>query len=137
MYNSIGDPLNASQNVVTTPSLKANMKGLSSFYKDVTNGTLPEVSFVVPKNLSSGHPGYSAPYAYEAFLADLVAKVQASGQWADTAIVITTDEGGGYFDSGFIQNMDFFGDGPRIPLIVVSPYAKKNYSLNTNQEYFV
>ena len=137
LYNSIGDPLNASQNVVTTPALKAKLKGLSSFYNDVTNGTLPEVSFVVPKNLSSGHPGYSAPYAYEAFLADLVAKVQASGQWADTAIVITTDEGGGYFDSGFIQNMDFFGDGPRIPLIVVSPYAKKNYSLNTNQEYFV
>ncbi len=135
VYNSIGDPLNASENVVTTPTLKAKLKGLTSFYSDVTNGTLPEVSFVVPKNLSSGHPGYSAPYAYEAFLADLVAKVQASSQWSDTAIVITTDEGGGYFDSGFIQNMDFFGDGPRIPLIVVSPYAKKNYIDHTYHDH--
>ena len=135
LYNAIGDPHNASANVVTNPSLKANLKGLTSFYNDVNNSALPSVSFVVPKNLSSGHPGYSAPYAYEAFLADLVAKVQASGQWADTAIIITTDEGGGYFDTGYIQNLDFFGDGPRIPMIVVSPYAKKNYIDHTYHDH--
>jgi phospholipase C len=47
--------------------------------------------------------------------------------WASTAIFITTDEGGGYYDSGYIQALDFFGDGTRIPLIVVSPYAKRGY----------
>jgi phospholipase C len=47
--------------------------------------------------------------------------------WQETAIVITTDEGGGYFDSGYIQTIDFFGDGPRIPLLVVSPYAKQGH----------
>lgn len=134
-YNNIGDPHNASSNVVGNSTLKANLKGLTSFYTDVAAGTLPEVSFVVPKNLVSGHPGYSAPYLYEAFLNDLVSRVQASSQWADTAIVITTDEGGGYFDSGFIQNLDFFGDGPRIPLIVVSPYAKKGYIDHTYQDH--
>jgi phospholipase C len=126
-YNTIGDPHNASANVVGNPGLKANLKGLTSFYADVTAGSLPEVSYVVPKNLASGHPGYSAPYAYEAFLSDLIGKIQASEQWRDTAIVITTDEGGGYFDTGFIQNLDFFGDGPRIPLVVVSPFAKRGY----------
>jgi phospholipase C len=135
LYNAIGDPLNASANVVANPSLKANLKGLASFYNDVSHSALPAVSFVVPKNLSSGHPGYSAPYAYEAFLSDLVAKVQASGQWADTAIIITTDEGGGYFDTGYIQNLDFFGDGPRIPMIVVSPYAKKNFIDHTYHDH--
>ena len=40
--------------------------------------------------------------------------------WADTAIIVTVDEGGGYWDSGYIQPVDFFGDGPRIPFIVVS-----------------
>jgi phospholipase C len=44
--------------------------------------------------------------------------------WKDTAIFITFDEGGGYYDSGYVQPVDFFGDGTRIPLIVVSPYAK-------------
>jgi phospholipase C len=135
-YNTIGDPHNASTNVVNTPALKANLKGLASFYSDVTSGTLPEVSYVVPKNLDSGHPGYSAPARYEAFLQDLVAKVQANPTlWADTAIVITTDEGGGYFDTGYIQNVDFFGDGPRIPMIVVSPFAKKGYVDHTYHDH--
>ncbi|MBV8436590.1 MAG: phosphoesterase, partial [Silvibacterium sp.] len=40
-----------------------------------------------------------------------------------TAIFITFDEGGGYYDSGYVQALDFFGDGTRIPLIVVSPYT--------------
>src|SRR5262249_2855822 len=42
---------------------------------------------------------------------------------AETALFITFDEGGGYYDSGFIQPLDFFGDGPRTPLIVVSPFS--------------
>ncbi len=44
--------------------------------------------------------------------------------WADTAIFITFDEGGGYYDSGYVQPLDFFGDGTRIPVIMVSPYSK-------------
>lgn len=136
LYNSIGDPHNASANVVGSPALKSNLKGLTSFYGAVAAGALPEVSYVVPKNLDSGHPGYSAPARYEAFLQDLIAKVQANpALWADTAIVITTDEGGGYFDSGYIQNLDFFGDGPRIPLIVVSPYAKRNFVDHTYNDH--
>jgi len=49
--------------------------------------------------------------------------VQASPEWATTAIFITEDEGGGYYDSGYIQPVDFFGDGTRIPLLIVSPYT--------------
>ena len=128
VYNAIGDPHNASKALVTTPSLRAHLKGMDSFLQDVTNDTLPAVSYVVPKNLDSGHPGYSAPVSYELFIKDLVAAVQAKpALWADTAILITTDEGGGYFDTGYIQNVDFFGDGPRIPFLVVSPFAKKGY----------
>jgi phospholipase C len=41
--------------------------------------------------------------------------------WKDTAIIVTFDEGGGYDDSGYVQPIDFFGDGTRIPMIVVSP----------------
>jgi phospholipase C len=44
--------------------------------------------------------------------------------WKDTAIIITFDEGGGYYDSGYVQPLDFFGDGTRIPMIVVSRYSK-------------
>jgi phospholipase C len=127
LYNAIGDPHNGSATVVNSPTLKANLKGLTSFYNDVSANTLPAVSWVVPKNLDSGHPGYSAPARYEVFVSDLIARVKASPAWQSTAILITTDEGGGYFDSGRIQTLDFFGDGPRIPLIVVSPFAASGH----------
>ena len=47
--------------------------------------------------------------------------------WSDTAIFITFDEGGGYYDSGYVQPLDYFGDGTRIPLIVVSPYTRAGH----------
>ena len=47
--------------------------------------------------------------------------------WSDTAILITVDESGGLYDSGYIQPIDFFGDGPRTVLIAVSPFAKRGH----------
>jgi|HubBroStandDraft_5_1064220.scaffolds.fasta_scaffold03322_6 acid phosphatase len=127
-YNDIGDPLVASKTVMTQPALKSRLKGLTSFDRDVARGTLPAVSFLVPKNLDSGHPGYSVEATYEDFVRTVITEVQAHPKlWAHTAILVTTDEGGGHFDSGFIQILDFFGDGPRIPMIVVSPFVKRGY----------
>ena len=134
-YNAIGDPLVASSNVMNS-NLKSSLAGLTTFYNDVAKGTLPSVSFVVPKNLDSGHPGYSAPARYEAFLQDLIAKVKANPTlWAHTAILVTTDEGGGHFDTGYIQNVDFFGDGPRIPFLLVSPYARTGFIDHTYYDH--
>lgn len=125
-YNNIGDPLVASAKVMGDPALKSGLAGLATLDSDLAHRTLPAVSFVVPKGSDSGHPGYSAPASYEAFLKDLLAKVQADpALWAHTAILITTDEGGGHFDTGYIQTLDFFGDGPRIAMLAVSPYARK------------
>jgi phospholipase C len=65
---------------------------------------------------------------FEAFVEDVVNRVQANPKvWAETAILVTTDEGGGYYDSGYVQPVDFFGDGTRIPLIAISPYAKPGF----------
>ncbi len=44
--------------------------------------------------------------------------------WESTAILVTVDEGGGYYDSGYIQPVDYFGDGTRIPMLVVSKYSQ-------------
>ena len=135
LYNSIGDPHNASAAVVGG-ALKSNLQGLATMYRDIAESTLPDVSFVVPKNLDSGHPGYSAPARYELFVKDLLQRVQANpALWKDTAILVTTDEGGGYFDSGPIQNVDFFGDGPRIPFLAISPYAKTGHVDHTYYDH--
>jgi len=125
LYSSIGDPFTHSTAVMTGP-LKANLQSLDMLDRDLASGRLPAVSFVTPPNPDSGHPAYSDASRYETFIKALVAKVRAEPRiWADTAILITTDEGGGFYDSGYIQILDFFGDGTRIPMIAVSPWAKK------------
>jgi phospholipase C len=53
----------------------------------------------------------------------------------DTAIFITFDEGGGYYDSGYVQPTSFFGDGPRVPLMVVSPFAREGYVDHTYNDH--
>jgi|SRR5208283_1828139 len=65
----------------------------------------------------------------------LIKRVQASKAWDSTAIFITFDEGGGYYDSGYIQPIDFFGDGARVPLTVVSRFAKKGYVDHTYSDH--
>jgi acid phosphatase len=128
LYNAIGDPLVGSENIMGSSALKANLVGSTTFDNDLKNNTLPAVSFVVPTNLDNGHPGHSVQAKYEQFTKNLITKVKAKPElWANTAILLITDEGGGYFDTGPIQMQDFFGDGPRIPLLVISPYARKNY----------
>src|SRR3984885_5604146 len=65
---------------------------------------------------------------FEAFVKNIVQTVKANPDvWDSTAIFITTDESGGLYDSGYIQTIDFFGDCPRIMLLLVSPYAKQGY----------
>jgi hypothetical protein len=68
--------------------------------------------------------GQIIPAAIEAFAQNIIELAQSNPtQWAETAIFVTVDEGGGYYDSGFIQPVDFFGTGPRIPMIAVSPFS--------------
>jgi phospholipase C len=120
---SICNPLQFSKNVMTGP-LHKNITDVSNFYRDVDSGNLPEVSFVRPYEPYSGHPGNSTVSAYEYFVLSIANYVIARPElFASTAIMVTFDEGGGYYDSGYIQTLDFFGDGTRIPLLVISPYV--------------
>jgi phospholipase C len=107
-----------------TGPLRANITDVSDFYRDIDNGKLPEVSFVRPYEPYSGHPANSAASVYEYFVLSIANYVIAKPElFASTAIMVAFDEGGGYYDSGYIQTLDFFGDGTRIPLLVISPYV--------------
>jgi phospholipase C len=97
----------------------------TELYEDLATGNLPPVSIVKPSGFNDGHPASSKLDLFEGFVKKIVNGVKANPTlWADTAIFVTFDEGGGYYDSGYIQPVDFFGDGTRIPLIVVSKYSK-------------
>jgi phospholipase C len=126
VYCNICNPFLYETAIMTDPArVKAHLQDTTDLYDDIAHGTLPAVSFVKPGGLLDGHPASSKYGLFEAFTRKLVDAVQANPQlWRSTAILITNDEGGGYYDSGYIQPVDFFGDGPRIPLIVVSPYSR-------------
>jgi phospholipase C len=95
----------------------------SDLYASIKNNTLPPVSWVKPSGLVDGHPASSKLNLFEGFVKKIVDEVKASDAWKDTAIFVTFDEGGGYYDSGYVQALDFFGDGTRIPMIAVSKYS--------------
>jgi phospholipase C len=121
---SICNPMQFSKNIMTS-ALRNKIVDVSEFYSDAENGDLPEVSFVRPYEPYSGHPANSAVSAYEYFVLSIANKVISKPDlFASSAIVVTLDEGGGYYDSGYIQPLDFFGDGSRIPMLVISPYVR-------------
>ena len=135
-YCGICDPLTGFISIMKTPSEEAKLQNYGAFLNDVKNSTLPAVSYVRPFEALAGHPADSNSDLYELFLQDLIVQVQANpALWANTAIFITTDEGGGYYDSGYIQAVDFFGDGTRIPFIAVSPFAKKGFVDHTYYDH--
>jgi phospholipase C len=97
---------------------------------------LPAVSFVKPSGYLDGHPASSKVNLLEGFVKKIVDMTQANPTlWADTAIFITMDEGGGYYDSGYVQPLDYFGDGTRIPMIAVSNFSKGGHISHTYTDH--
>jgi phospholipase C len=135
-YCGICDPMQYSASIMTNPALRKNVQhGLGDFVSEAAHGTLPAVTFLKPGD-DDGHPGYSTLEAYENFVARAIAAVQNNASlWKSTAVFITEDESGGYYDSGYIQPVSFFGDGPRVPMIVVSPYARQDYIDHTYTDH--
>lgn len=135
LYCAICNAFQYSKSIMTT-KLRNNLVDLNVFYDDVRSNTLPAVSFIKPDELVDSHPGTSTPPLFEAFVKKVIESVQANPKlWSKTAILITFDESGGYYDSGYIQPIDFFGDGPRTVMIAVSPFAKSGYVDHTYSDH--
>src|SRR6266478_4709351 len=119
------------------PSVVADhMRDVTDLYADLVNGTLPAVAYAKPDGTMDGHPASSKWTLFEAFAQNIIELAQSNPkQWAETAIFVTVDEGGGYYDSGFIQPVDFFGTGPRIPMIAVSPFSTGGHVSHAYSEH--
>ena len=128
-YCNICNFFQYSTSIMTNTAVRtAVLKDTEDLYSDIAKGTLPAVSFVKPSGFVDGHPASSKLNLFEGFTKKIVDAVKANPTlWKDTAIFVTFDEGGGYYDSGYVQPLDFFGDGTRIPLIVVSRYTKPGH----------
>lgn len=110
-----------------SPGGKAHLQDEINFFDDLQNGTLPKVSFVKPLGPDNEHPGYANLLMGQQHVADIVHAVQNSPEWAHTAIIITYDENGGRWDHVAPPTRDQWGDGTRVPTIIISPYAKQGY----------
>jgi len=119
-----------------TAQRSAHIKDATDFFAAVDAGTLPAVSFVKPDGLLDGHPASSKEDLFEGMARKIMDHLAGNPElFATTALFITMDEGGGLYDSGYIQPLDFFGDGPRIPLIVVSPFSRGGHVSHTYTDH--
>jgi phospholipase C len=103
-----------------------NIQPLGGFYHAASTGTLPAVSWVVPSGPDSEHPPASV-HRGQAYVTSLINAVMKSPNWNSTAIFLSWDDWGGFYDHVIPPAVDENGYGLRVPGIVISPYAKKGY----------
>lgn len=101
---------------------------------DLSNGTLPQVSWVIPSFPNSDHP-LARSNTGPSWVASIVNAVGASSYWSSTAIFVVWDDWGGWYDHVAPPPVDRMGLGFRVPLLVVSPYAKHGYVSHVQHEF--
>jgi phospholipase C len=124
-YCQICNPFQYATSIMADPAIRTtHIKDTADLISAIKNNTLPAVSFGKPDGLLDGHPQSSKVDLFEAYTLNVLSALDANPELkAETAVFVTWDEAGGYWDSGFIQSLDFFGDGPRIPIVILSPYS--------------
>jgi phospholipase C len=125
-YCDICNPFQYATSIMGNPAQrKEHIKDVVDFFDELDHGHLRAVSYVKPDSFSDGHPASSKLNLFESMIDKILDRLRAHPRlFAQTAFLITFDEGGGYWDSGFFQPLDFFGDGPRVPLVAVSPFSR-------------
>jgi phospholipase C len=104
------------------------------FLDDAGSGTLPTISWIVTPQWASEHPAASVCQG-EGWTLQMLNKLMRGPDWSSTAVFLTWDDFGGFYDHVAPQQIDSFGLGFRVPLLVISPYAKKGYIDHTPYEF--
>jgi len=111
-----------------------HLKDYDDLVTGIDRGTLPQVVFYKPQGNLNEHPGYTDVLSGDVHIADLVAKIKASKLWPRSAIIVTYDENGGFWDHVPPPMGDRWGPGTRIPAIVISPFARRGYVDHTSYD---
>jgi phospholipase C len=107
----------------------------TNIFKDIRQNTLPAVSWVIPDWRNSDHPGRQV-VGGPSWVAQVVNAIgEKSALWNTTAIVVVWDDWGGFYDHEPPPQLDYQGLGIRVPMLVVSPYAKRDYVSHTQYEF--
>jgi phospholipase C len=106
----------------------------TNILSDITNGVLANVSWVIPSAANSDHPNCGSSSG-PAWVASIVNAIGESKYWNSTAILVTWDDWGGWYDHVAPPRYNKYELGFRVPLLVVSPYAKAGYVSHVQHEF--
>jgi len=104
-----------------------NIRHVADFFERAETGDLPQVAWVIPGRMYSEHPGQSNVRDGEAYVTEVVNAVMQGPAWETTAIFVTWDDWGGFYDHVKPPRVDALGYGLRVPGLLISPYAKKGF----------
>jgi phospholipase C len=110
-----------------TAAKAQHLKDETDFITAAQIGTLPAVSFVKPYGVNNEHPGYTDLVTGEQHVEQLINTVRNGPDWKSTAIIITYDEHGGFWDHVAPPVVDRWGPGSRVPTLVISPLARMGH----------
>jgi phospholipase C len=117
------------------PVSAQHLQDENNFFADLQNNSLPAVSFIKPLGPNNEHPGYADLLQGQQHVADIVSAVRNSDYWGHTLIVVTYDEHGGRWDHVSPPNNNgIWGDGSRVPAIVIGPAAKMHFVDHTQHD---
>jgi phospholipase C len=119
------NPFQYVRRVMETPEGREHIRDAAEFPAALRDGTLPAVAFVKPHAPRNAHAAYSSVGAGDRWIGETVRAIMASRYWPRVAVVITYDEGGGWFDHVRPPIVDRFGLGTRVPALIISPYARR------------
>jgi phospholipase C len=102
-----------------------NIRDTSQFYNDLRRNRLPSVSWVIPSGVVSEHPTSSIRTG-QAYVTSLLNAIGRSKAWKSTAIFLTWDDWGGFYDHVVPPTIDLNGYGFRVPGLVIGPFARRN-----------
>ncbi|HKW04404.1 MAG TPA: alkaline phosphatase family protein, partial [Nitrososphaerales archaeon] len=109
------------------PSLSKNFGSATSFVTDLENGELPNVSWIIGAPGGDEHPPKNIQGGENSVASDIVNKVGQSQFWDSSAIFVTWDDYGGFYDHLAPPQVDEYGYGFRVPALIISPYARQGY----------
>lgn len=115
------------------PNLSKHIVDLNQYFVDLRQGTLPEVAYVIPSGASEHPPQY--PATGMRFVKNLIQELMRSEYWNSSAFMLLYDDWGGWYDHVTPPQVDEYGFGPRVPALLVSPYARKGYIDNTQLDF--
>jgi hypothetical protein len=126
--------MDAINHIRNSSSWTSNVLNYTRFVTDAMNGNLGNVNWLVSDANDSEHPPYSVCTG-ENWLVQQINAVMQGPKWSSTAIFITWDDFGGFYDHVAPPKSDAFGFGPRVPLIIISPYARQGYVSHSLYEF--